>query len=80
MTTTRRWISLILILQRGGLMWANRPAKTPIVEWTVGEALNFRYWFLERFEATRVLHATRDTGTFSHHGFLAYHKGVLFTS
>ena len=71
---------LILVLLLGALMWAEKPAKTPIVEWTVGDAPDFRYRFLERVETTELLHATPETGTFSHHGFLAYHKSVLFAS
>ena len=80
MTTARLCIPLILSLPPGGLIWAEKPVKTPVVEWTVGDSPDFRYRFLERVETSQLLHATPETGTFSHHGFLAYHEGVLFAS
>ena len=80
MTPARLCIPLILSLLPSGLIWAETPVTTPVVEWTVGDAPDFRYRFLEQVETTALLHATPETGTFSHHGFLAYHKGVLFAS
>ena len=59
---------------------AEKPAETPVVEWTVGAAPDFRYQFLERVKTTELFHATPETGTFSHHGHLAYYKGVLFAT
>ena len=56
------------------------PAKMPVVEWTARDAPDFRYDFLDGVRTTTLLHATPETGTFSHHGFLAYHQGVLFAS
>ncbi len=54
--------------------------KTPIVQWTARDAPDFRYQFLERVKTTKLLHATPETGTFSHHAYLAYYRGVLFAS
>ncbi|MDE0263200.1 MAG: exo-alpha-sialidase [Bryobacterales bacterium] len=80
MMATRRCMPLILALLLGTLTWAEELAKKPVVEWTFGDAPDFRYRFLERVQTTELLHATPETGTFSHHGFLAYHKSVLFAS
>ena len=57
-----------------------RPAEMPVVKWTAKDAPDFRYQFLNELRTTELLHATPETGTFNHHGFLAYHKGVLFAS
>lgn len=59
---------------------AEKPAETPVVKWTAGASPDFRYQFLEEVETTELFHATPEAGTFSHHGHLAYHKGVLFAT
>ena len=53
-------------------------ARMPVVEWTVRDAPDFRYHFLENVRTTELWYATPETGTFSHHGFLTYHQGILF--
>ncbi len=50
----------------------------PVVKWTVHEAPDFRYQFLDNVKTTELLHATPETGTFNLHGYLTYYKGVLF--
>ena len=80
MTTMWRWMLLTLVLLPGALIWAEKPAKPPVVEWKAGDAPDFRYRFLERVKTTELLHVTPETGTFSHHGFLYSYKGVLFAS
>ncbi len=55
-------------------------AGLPVVRWTAGDGPDFRYEFLNKVRTTELLHATPETGTFSHHGFLAYYKEVLFAS
>ena len=59
---------------------ADTPDKLPVVEWTARDAPDFRYQFLEKVRTTKLLHATPESGTFSHHGYLAYHKRVLFAN
>lgn len=72
------WVAAVL--QFGSLPAAERPVETPVVHWTAGQAADFRYQFLDRVETTQLLEATPETGTFSHHGHLAYHRGVLFAA
>ena len=55
-----------------------QPARMPVVEWTVRDAPGFRFHFLENVKTTKLWHATPETGTFSHHGFLTYFEEVLF--
>ena len=59
---------------------ADKADNLPVVEWTADDSPDFRYQFLERVRTTKLLGATPETGTFSHHGFLAYHQQVLFAS
>lgn len=55
--------------------------KTPVVQWTVArDAMNFRYDFLENIKTTTLLTATPETGTWNHHPYVAYFKGVLFAN
>ncbi|MHC4630653.1 MAG: sialidase family protein [Planctomycetota bacterium] len=55
--------------------------KTPVVQWTVaGDAMNFRYDFLENIKTTTLLTATPETGTWNHHPYVTYFKGVLFAN
>jgi len=70
----------VVVLQVVMLTAADKPGRMPVVEWTAGKAPDFRYQFLNRVRTTELLHATPETGTFSHHGYLAYHQGVLFAS
>lgn len=51
---------------------------TPTVKWTVRDAPDFRYQFLEKVKTTTLLHGTSETGTFNLHGYLTYFKGTLF--
>ena len=53
-------------------------ARMPVVEWTVSDASDFRYRFLENVKTTKLWRASPETGTFSHHGFLSHFEGVLF--
>lgn len=76
----RRAVCLIAVSLVGALAASGAGVETPSVEWTVGAAPDFRYRFLGKVRTTKLLHATRETGTFSHHGYLAYHKGVLFAN
>lgn len=55
-------------------------AALPRVNWTAGARPDFRYEFAEGVRVIPLLHATPATGTFSHHGFMALHEGVLFAS
>ncbi|MDV6031497.1 MAG: hypothetical protein F9B45_15665 [Phycisphaera sp. RhM] len=43
---------------------------TPTVQWTVRDAPDFRYPFLETVKTTTLLHGTPETGTFNLHGDL----------
>lgn len=76
----RRFASVLVAGQLVTLTAADKPKTMPIVEWTAHDAPDFRYQFLEDVRTTQLLRATPETGTFSHHGYLAYHKGVLFAS
>ena len=53
-------------------------SEMPVVRWTAQDASDFRYQFLEHVKTTQLLYATPETGTFNHHGYLTYYKGVLF--
>ena len=55
-------------------------AEQRVVTWTVQEAPDYRYHFLEKTKTTKLLDATPETGTFNLHGFLCYYQGVLFAS
>ncbi len=79
-TSYARVAAVAAVLQFGSLPAAEKPVKTPVVDWTAGRAADFRYQFLDRVETTELYHATPEMGTFSHHGYLAYHKGVLFAA
>ena len=53
----------------------------PLVQWTVArDAMNFRYDFLENIKVTRLLTATPATGTWNHHPYVTYFKGVFFAN
>ena len=67
-------------MQVVSLTAAEKPDEPPVVDWTAGQAADFRYQFLERVETTQLYEATPEAGTFSHHGHLAYHEGVLFAT
>jgi len=59
----------------------NTSRKTPVVRWTAGrDAMNFRYEFLENIKTTTLLTATPETGTWNHHPYVTYFKGVLFAN
>ncbi len=59
----------------------NAHRETPVVQWTVArDAMNFRYDFLENVKATTLLTATPKTGTWNHHPYVTYFKGVLFAN
>ena len=59
----------------------NVSRKTPVVRWTAGrDAMNFRYEFLENIKTTTLLTATPETGTWNHHPYVTYFKGVLFAN
>lgn len=55
-------------------------AEQPVVRWTIQDEPEFRYHFLKKTKTKNLLYATPETGTFNLHGFLRYHKGVLFAS
>ena len=61
-----------------GPIAGQEPAEMPVVTWTAGDKPNVRYLFLQNVKTTTLLHATSETGTFNHHGYLAYYQGVLF--
>ncbi|MBM3853244.1 MAG: hypothetical protein FJ399_08810 [Verrucomicrobia bacterium] len=70
---------LLLVSSAGPSVASEAPSSgKPRVTWTAGDAPDFRYQFLEDVRTTRLWYATPETGTFSHHGFLAYFKGVMF--
>ena len=75
-----RFAWAVAVLQFGSLAAAEQPLEMPAVDWTAGQAADFRYQFLDRVETTQLFEATPETGTFSHHGHLAYHRGVLFAA
>ncbi len=52
----------------------------PGLQWTAGRRENFRYNFLEKVETFTLLKATPETGTWSHHPYVTYFKGVLFAN
>jgi hypothetical protein len=62
----------------GGSIAAEEPAKMPVLKWTVQDAPDFRYQFLDKVRTKTLLHATPETGTFNLHGYLKYYQGVLF--
>ena len=57
-----------------------QPADMPVVRWTAQDAPDFRFYFLRNVRRTQLRYATPETGTFNHHPYLAYFKGVLFAS
>lgn len=79
-TSFSQFACVAAVLQLGSLSAAEDPVATPVVNWTAGQAADFRYQFLDRVDTTPLLEATPETGTFSHHGHLAYHRGVLFAA
>ncbi len=68
----------ICSLSAGMTVAVAQPTEMPVVEWTAGDTPDFRYLFLDNVKITQLLYATPETGTFNHHGHLAYFKGVLF--
>lgn len=59
----------------------SNPGKTPVLEWTAGrDAMNFRYDFLEKVKTATLAKATPETGTWNHHPYVTYFKGVLFAN
>jgi hypothetical protein len=75
--TLAHGLALAAVLLSGPLT-ADEPAEMPVVRWTAGDAPDFRYLFLENVKTTKLLHATPETETFNHHGYLAHCQGVLF--
>ncbi len=71
-------IAVALLLQQWSASLT--AAEQQVVQWTVQDSPEFRYQFLEEVETTTLFYATPETGTFNHHGYLAYFKGVLFAS
>ena len=49
-----------------------------VLEWTVDRREDFRYHFLENVKTFSLYQGTPETGTFSHHPYVAYYKGTLF--
>ncbi len=78
MALAARSIAFACLALGGALTAAERPHRRPVVQWTVGDSPHFRYRFLEKLRTTKLFHAAPETGTFNHHGFLAYRQGVLF--
>ncbi|MBE0676715.1 MAG: exo-alpha-sialidase, partial [Bacteroidales bacterium] len=55
--------------------------RVPEIRWTpLSDELNSRIDLLENTETYTLYTAVPETGTFSHHGHLCYHKGVLYAS
>ena len=81
-TPNRSGISILRLLLAAillsGPIAGQEPAEMPVVTWTAGGRPDFRYLFLQNVKTTTLLHATPETGTFNHHGDLAYYQGVLF--
>ena len=57
--------SLILPVTTSMTEAAAQPVRMPVVEWTVGDASDFRYRFLENVKTTKLWYATPEIGTFS---------------
>ena len=50
-----------------------------VVRWTANsDEMNFRYDFLENTETITLYKAAPETGTFSHHSYITYFKGVFY--
>jgi hypothetical protein len=57
------------------------PREMPVVQWTAArDQMNFRYDFLENIKTTKLLTATPETGTWNHHPYVTYFKGILFAN
>jgi hypothetical protein len=55
--------------------------KLPEIRWTaLSDEMNSRLDLLENTETYTLYTAVPETGTFSHHGHLCYHKGVLYAT
>jgi hypothetical protein len=55
--------------------------ENPVVQWTAaGDVMNFKYDFLQNVQTTTLYKASPEMGTFSHHNYIAYFKGVLYTT
>lgn len=53
--------------------------KTPVVRWTANrDEMNFRYNFLKNLEHINLNTATPEMGTFNHHPYITYFKGVFY--
>jgi hypothetical protein len=80
----KTFLSLTLLLAAQTTLCQENPnasRKTPVVRWTAGrDAMNFRYEFLENIKTTTLLTATPETGTWNHHPYVTYFKGVLFAN
>lgn len=70
----RYFLMLILTGSLHPCLWGS----VPVVEWSACSAVDFRYEFLDDVKTTKLFHATQETGTFNHHGYLAYYEGILF--
>jgi len=80
----KMFLSLTLLLVAQTAFCRENPSagrKIPVVRWTAGrDDMNFRYQFLENVKTTTLLTATPQTGTFNHHPYIIYFKGVLFAN
>ncbi|MHC4117117.1 MAG: exo-alpha-sialidase [Planctomycetota bacterium] len=55
--------------------------ETPVVQWTAAcDSMNFRYEFLENLKTISLFAAAPETGTWNHHPYVTYFKGVLFAN
>ena len=80
----RAFASLTLVLAVQAALCQEHPDRdreTPVVQWTAARgAMNFRYEFLENLKTISLCTAAPETGTWNHHPYVTYFKGVLFAN
>ncbi|MCU0377625.1 MAG: exo-alpha-sialidase [Bacteroidales bacterium] len=76
-------MSLIIIIMSGSCTGGKDSSgrDNPEIRWTaLSDELNSRLDLLENTETYTLYTAVPESGTFSHHGHLCYHKGVLYAT
>ena len=74
-------LSAIMMLVSCGHVKQPAGNSQPEIRWTaLSDELNSRIDLLENTETITLYSAVPETGTFSHHAYICYHKGVLYAA
>lgn len=74
-------LSTILMLYSCNQAKQSTDNRQPVIRWTaLSDEMNSRLDLLENTETLALYTAVPETGTFSHHAHICYHKGVLYAT